>query len=129
MWNYVATPDAEARRPIGVIVWGTTISVTPFLALQVAAGTRDVFSTFGFWAWAPEVTLAPGDTPIVYSDGVTEAMDDDEEMYGEERLLALARRVRSSPIDEVVTTIINEVQLFSGTVQEDDLTLVVGRAR
>ncbi|CAN5515018.1 hypothetical protein BH23ACI1_BH23ACI1_23880 [soil metagenome] len=94
------------------------------------APTAPAVGLFPTWTCTTgEVTLAPGDTLIVYSDGVTEAMDDDEEMYGEERLLALARRVRSSPIDEVVTTIVNEVQLFSGTVQEDDLTLVVGRAR
>jgi sigma-B regulation protein RsbU (phosphoserine phosphatase) len=76
-----------------------------------------------------EVTLQPGDTLIVYTDGVTEAMDDDAEPFGEDRLLELARRAVQLPIDGLVTAILDEVQRFSGTVQEDDLTLVVARAR
>ncbi|HSC26885.1 MAG TPA: PDZ domain-containing protein, partial [Vicinamibacterales bacterium] len=54
-WSYASTGDADVRRRIGVIVWGTAVSVTPFLVLQTIAGGRDVFSTFPFWAWAPAV--------------------------------------------------------------------------
>lgn len=83
-------------------------------------------------AWSctvDEVTLDPGDTRIVYTDGVTEAMDDQWECFGEERLLELVQHAVHLPIDGLVSTIIAEVQRFSGTVQEDDLTLVVARAR
>jgi sigma-B regulation protein RsbU (phosphoserine phosphatase) len=76
-----------------------------------------------------EVLLDPGDTLIVYTDGVTEAMDDVGECFGEERLLALVQRVVDLPLDNIVSTIVAEVQRFSGSVQEDDLTLVVARAR
>ncbi|HXW08618.1 MAG TPA: SpoIIE family protein phosphatase [Vicinamibacterales bacterium] len=83
-------------------------------------------------AWSctvDEVTLAPGDTLIVYTDGITEAMDDQWECFGEERLLDLVQHAVHLPIDGLVSTIIAEVQRFSGAVQEDDLTLVVARAR
>jgi sigma-B regulation protein RsbU (phosphoserine phosphatase) len=76
-----------------------------------------------------EITLERGDTLIVYTDGVTEAMDDDAECFGEDRLLELAQRAVTLPIDGLVSIIIEEVQRFSGTVQEDDLTLVVARGR
>lgn len=92
--------------------------------------TAPAVGLFPTWACATgAVTLAPGDTLIIYSDGVTEAMDDSDEIFGDERLLDLARRVAGAPIDELVGTIVEEVQRFSGSVQEDDLTLVVARAR
>jgi serine phosphatase RsbU (regulator of sigma subunit) len=56
-------------------------------------------------------------------------MDDVGECFGEERLLALVQRVVDLPLDNIVSTIVAEVQRFSGSVQEDDLTLVVARAR
>jgi phosphoserine phosphatase RsbU/P len=95
------------------------------------APTAPAVGLFPTWACATgDVRLDAGDTLIIYSDGVTEAMaDDDEEMFGDERLLEVATRLRGAPIDEVVTTIVREVERFSGTVQEDDLTLVVARAR
>jgi serine phosphatase RsbU (regulator of sigma subunit) len=56
-------------------------------------------------------------------------MDDASEYFGEERLLALAQDMAALPIDSFVSSILDEVQRFSGSVQEDDLTLVVARAR
>jgi serine phosphatase RsbU (regulator of sigma subunit) len=75
-----------------------------------------------------QVTLEPGDTLIIYSDGLTEAMDDEGECFGEERLLDLAERSASLPVDGLVAALIDDVQRFTGAVQEDDLTLVVARA-
>lgn len=42
------------------------------------------------------VTLRPGDKMFLYTDGVTEANDPDEQLYGEERLLAYVNRARIS---------------------------------
>jgi len=75
------------------------------------------------------VTLEPGDTLVLYSDGVTEAMDDEGECFGEERLLALAERSSGLSVDGLMAALIEEVRRFSGAVQEDDLTLIVARAR
>ena len=56
-------------------------------------------------------------------------MDDEGECFGEERLLALAERTASLPVNGLIAALIEEVRRFSGSVQEDDLTLVVARAR
>jgi phosphoserine phosphatase RsbU/P len=108
----------------------------PPLLLRAAGGiewlapTAPAVGLFPTWVCATgEVALAPGDTLIIYSDGITEAMADDDEIFGDERLLEIATGVRLAPIDEVVSTIVAEVERFSGSVQEDDLTLVVARAR
>jgi phosphoserine phosphatase RsbU/P len=98
--------------------------------IEWLAPTAPAVGLFPTWTCATgDVRLDPGDTLIVYSDGITEAMADDDEIFGDERLLEIAIRLRGAPIDEVVTTIVREVERFSGTVQEDDLTLVVARAR
>lgn len=75
------------------------------------------------------VSLTRGDTLIIYSDGVTEAMDDAGECFGEDRLLALAERTVHLPTRAFIDGLIDDVRQFSGAVQEDDLTLVVARVR
>jgi phosphoserine phosphatase RsbU/P len=98
--------------------------------IEWLAPTAPAVGLFPTWSCATgEVRLDPDDTLIVYSDGVTEAMADDDEIFGDERLLEIAQRLRTAPIEEVVATIVAEVERFSGSVQEDDLTLVVARAR
>ncbi|HSC29405.1 MAG TPA: PP2C family protein-serine/threonine phosphatase, partial [Vicinamibacterales bacterium] len=108
----------------------------PPLLLRAGGGvewltpTAPAVGLFPTWACTTgEVRIASADTLLVYTDGVTEAMDDDGECYGEERLLEVAYRVAGAPLDDVVTAIVGEVQRFSGAVQEDDLTLVVARGR
>jgi phosphoserine phosphatase RsbU/P len=98
--------------------------------IEWLAPTAPAVGLFPTWSCATgDIRLEPGDTLIVYSDGITEAMADDDEIFGDERLLEIAIGLRGAPVDEVVTTIVAEVQRFSGSVQEDDLTLVVARAR
>jgi phosphoserine phosphatase RsbU/P len=62
------------------------------------APTAPAVGLFPTWICATgEVTLAPGDTLIIYSDGITEAMADDDEIFGDERLLEVARGVAPAP--------------------------------
>ncbi|MBL7995055.1 SpoIIE family protein phosphatase [bacterium] len=72
------------------------------------------------------VSFLPGDTLIIYSDGISEAMNDKEEEFGEERLEALLKKTLHRPPDEMITSIINEVNKHAGNMpQMDDMTLVV----
>jgi sigma-B regulation protein RsbU (phosphoserine phosphatase) len=73
-----------------------------------------------------ELELGPGDTLVLYTDGVTDAMDDDGDFFGEERLVELVRRHRGTP-SQLLETVIQAVTRFSGKVQEDDLTVVIAR--
>ena len=72
--------------------------------------------------------LEPGDTLVVCSDGVTEALSDDEEEYGEDRLRDAIAVHRGLAVPELLATLQTSVQQFAGAVQSDDLTLLVARA-
>jgi sigma-B regulation protein RsbU (phosphoserine phosphatase) len=76
----------------------------------------------------PSGTLAPGDLLILYTDGFTEAVNRAQEIYGEERLAAIARRgweARLGP-NELMLLISSDVDEWaSGHPHEDDLTMVV----
>ena len=68
--------------------------------------------------------MQPGDVITLFSDGVTEAMNADQELYGTERLLAAVARPAAGA-QEVMENILKDVQKFVGnTSQSDDLTLV-----
>jgi sigma-B regulation protein RsbU (phosphoserine phosphatase) len=75
------------------------------------------------------VELRPGDLLLVYSDGVTEATNARGEEFGEERLLALARRLGSLSIAALPAALLAEVDAFCAGLASDDRTLLVARAR
>ncbi|MBN1997217.1 SpoIIE family protein phosphatase [candidate division KSB1 bacterium] len=70
--------------------------------------------------------LDKGDSLVIYSDGVTEAMNPDEEEYGEERLYQLIQSVYDEPARNIQDKLIESVKTFTqGHPQSDDITLVV----
>jgi sigma-B regulation protein RsbU (phosphoserine phosphatase) len=70
--------------------------------------------------------LAPGDLLVLYSDGITEAQDGQEEFFEEERLLELGQANLGRSAQEVQDTILAEVDRFVGDApQVDDITLMV----
>ena len=76
-----------------------------------------------------ETILAPGDALLLYSDGITEATSDQGDEFGEARLLETLRRHRHLEARALVAAILQAVQEFSGSEQEDDITLVAARCR
>ena len=75
-----------------------------------------------------DVQLQSGDLLLLYTDGVTEAMNDRQEMFGEERLneLFLSLGRRNFRARGIVENIKDEIMKFSGPDQQhDDLTIVV----
>lgn len=72
------------------------------------------------------IQLDRGDLLVLYTDGVTEAIDRQEQEFGEERLIALAQQYSNLPAAEVITHIRDEVIRFSdGQPQFDDITLLI----
>ena len=70
------------------------------------------------------VTLERGDTAVLYTDGIIEAMNAREELYGFDRFEALLRRSPSEP-DKLKSSIVDDVNRFTGlSPQHDDMTLV-----
>jgi sigma-B regulation protein RsbU (phosphoserine phosphatase) len=75
-----------------------------------------------------EVDLAPGDLLVMYSDGVTEAMNPVYEQFGRDNLLGMIREHRHLSADALVERIVGMVRHHAGTApQSDDITLVVVR--
>ena len=73
-----------------------------------------------------EVSMAPGDALLLYSDGVSEAMDLRGQEYGEDRLQEAWRRHGTLPPRECIGKLMAEVEAFrAGAPQSDDITLVV----
>jgi sigma-B regulation protein RsbU (phosphoserine phosphatase) len=74
-----------------------------------------------------EAELGPGDTLLLYSDGVTEAGADTGEDFGEERLMHALRVNQRQPAQPMVEAIVHDVQEFSGSARSDDVTVVALR--
>jgi sigma-B regulation protein RsbU (phosphoserine phosphatase) len=73
--------------------------------------------------------LGPGDVLVLYTDGVTEAENEAQEMFGEERLREVIAGASGRTAVEIVAAILGSVQAFSGAApQSDDITLMVVRA-
>jgi phosphoserine phosphatase RsbU/P len=72
------------------------------------------------------VDLEPGDTLLIYSDGIPEAMNADREFFGEERLTAFLNANAAVHAGELMDALVAEVKKYAGTqAQSDDMTLVV----
>ena len=72
----------------------------------------------------------PGDTLVCYSDGVTDAARrHDNKMYGLDRLKTIVRNEGHRPAQELLETIVSDVDKFKGDAEQtDDLTLLVTKA-
>jgi len=70
--------------------------------------------------------LVPGDVLVFYTDGVTDARNGDQEMFGEERLLDLVQTERGRSAGEIRQAVLSAVNAFvHGAPQFDDITLIV----
>jgi serine phosphatase RsbU (regulator of sigma subunit) len=74
--------------------------------------------------------LSEGDTLVVYSDGILEAHNYEDEEFGFDRLAARLRIARNGYTDTVVFSVLGAVQDFvGGCPQGDDMSLVIARRR
>jgi serine phosphatase RsbU (regulator of sigma subunit) len=77
---------------------------------------------------ATEASLDGGDTMVLYTDGITEAANPDEEEFGRERLGRCCVEHRDRPVDELAQSIHDAVERFArGVPYHDDRTLVILR--
>lgn len=71
------------------------------------------------------MTMYPGDTLFIYTDGVTEAMDREQELYSEERLIEAMNRCRGKSAEQIIRTIEGALKDFTGGAeQSDDITML-----
>jgi len=69
--------------------------------------------------------LPPGDSLILYSDGVTEAFNTQEELYGNDRLLADAGSFSGQSAPVITMGLLQKVRAFAtGAPQSDDIAIL-----
>ena len=89
--------------------------------------TSQVLGLFSNWKGSiGEVLLYADDTLLVYTDGITEAMDDTGREFGEGKLLAMLE-AQSAPLSVFLRQCVQEVCRFGASHQLDDLTLMALR--
>lgn len=73
------------------------------------------------------ILLEPGDIVTMFTDGATEAMNELEEEYGEDRLLEAIRQNRELEASELIRAVVHDIELFVGgsPTAFDDLTMIV----
>jgi len=112
---YVPGPHAGSRAPRALQPDG--------MVLGLQFDTGDVFSRT-----LEELTLpfGPGDLFLLYTDGISEAMNPDGDCFGDARLADLAWRHADLDSDELSARILGEVKAFTGNAaQHDDMTMVL----
>ena len=90
--------------------------------------TSTVLGLFKTWQCSlGESHLHPGDLLALYTDGVTESMDHQDEEFGEARLIDCLRRYRHDPPQSLLASIVADVRAFTPHEQHDDITLIIAK--
>jgi sigma-B regulation protein RsbU (phosphoserine phosphatase) len=75
-----------------------------------------------------EVELMPGDVFVCYTDGVTDAINAQQQSFDEERLFEIISSHHDATAEEMLSAILDEIRRFTAnTAQTDDMTLVIGK--
>lgn len=73
-----------------------------------------------------ETEIVPGDVYVLYTDGINEAVNANNEEYGVERLHRLLQKTHNSTAEFILGEVLRDVTEYAGAVpQHDDMTLVV----
>jgi phosphoserine phosphatase RsbU/P len=76
-----------------------------------------------------EVSMRPGDLLVLYSDGITEAGVSSGEEFGVKRLESLVTSLKERPLGEIQARVLEAVRTWTGKPPEDDITLMLVRAK
>jgi len=131
------TAAAVALSPNSGVLDYVSAGHNDLMVYRAATGRVDRWASedviFGFLPSpeyrARQLTLTPGDCVLLYTDGVTEAVDQQDEMFGEERLAAsFAALVEGRSAQQILDHLIAELDRFRcGQRPGDDITAVVIR--
>ena len=111
----------NAGHPRPLVVRGTTLEELPIGSIALGMLPEATFSE-------QNVDLADGDVLIIFSDGLTEAMNDRDEFFGDERLRARLPALARLAAEDIGTRVVAAVDEFVGDRRpHDDLSLVVLR--
>ena len=73
-----------------------------------------------------QIRLEPGDRVVFYTDGIVEAMNDQKEILGFDRIMKVVEKAGAMSAEALLNHILDEVKAFAGTAQQhDDITVIV----
>ena len=73
-----------------------------------------------------EIELTSGDIIVLYTDGVTEAIDENEEQFGQEKLIRVISENRNLSAHGIIGRVDEKVKEFAGKQSQfDDITLII----
>src|SRR5215470_11968855 len=99
-------------------------------ALERLGATCTVVGLFEKWdCTMEERELAPGDAILLYTDGVTEALNGEGEEFGEERLLEATRQHGELSLPELLAAVADQARRFCPHEQADDITLIAAKCK
>jgi serine phosphatase RsbU (regulator of sigma subunit) len=99
-------------------------------SLESLESTGMVLGLFQDWNCVfAKLSFCPGDTLLLYTDGITESFNHAGEEFGEQRLVDSLRRYREQAPQVLISSIVAEAKAFSAGKQFDDITLIVARGR
>src|SRR5262249_28146499 len=116
---------ASAGHPLVVLL-------RPGRPPELPVGTTGTVAGFtpGMQMTRRSIQVMPGDTLVLYTDGVTEAMDESNQLFGEERLLACLAAEPGDTAAETVAGLSGAVRRFVGKREPaDDIAIVALRRR
>ena len=100
----------------------------PDNSCQHLSSTGTLLGLFQDWdCRLAECQLGSGDLLALYTDGITEANDEDGREFGEDLLVEKLRLHRDRPCEELITALTDDVRRFSPHEQADDITLIVAK--
>jgi sigma-B regulation protein RsbU (phosphoserine phosphatase) len=97
----------------------TDKSITKIITGGIPIGMADLGLTYD----KKNYTIKQGESLLMFTDGITEAMDLDEEMYDDDRLESFLIKNDQDPASEFIGKLIGDVENFVGKApQSDDIT-------
>jgi serine phosphatase RsbU (regulator of sigma subunit) len=118
-----------SMQPNGIIYYSGLHQ--DILIYRSATKSVEIIETKGMWIGMTEdihdmiktdqLELAPGDTMLLYTDGITEAVDRDGNMFPEEKLHQLITQYGNQNPHDLKNRILNALQVFSCN---DDITIM-----
>jgi phosphoserine phosphatase RsbU/P len=97
-------------------------------SLERLEATATIVGAFKEWdCYLADCQLCPGDTLVLYTDGITESFSPAREEFGEERLVEALRRNRDLCCLDLRCAIVEAVRQFSPHEQHDDITLIIAK--
>ena len=112
---------ANCGHPPALLLRGDT-------GMERLEATCTVVGLFERWdCQLEERQLAPGDSILLYTDGVTEALNIEGEEFGEEALVEAARRHGELSPPELLAAVVDQARRFSPYEQADDITLIAAK--